>query len=447
MWMKFAFLFLASVLASCSATYFSGGKESDLPPPSVVKDQYIVTAKGDLCEFPTPVKECRLIRAGETYDVRDFSRVSLLSLEGAEPSKVVPYSKEEDRCLTDLSGFKCEPNYVMELYGNDPLLSQQWGIESIGGYDAWKVIKEAPDVLVAVVDSGSNCEHEDLGCVAEYNATNNRDGKGAAFDENGHGTHVHGTVAAIGGNGQGVAGAVWRSNVAAYKFLDASGVGSTLTAVRAIDHAIERGVDIINCSFGSRGYSAALADSVARAQEEGIIIVAASGNSGLNTDDVPHYPSNYPGVVSVGSIGRDRSLSSFSNYGKETVSVLAPGDGIISTWPPSSYKILRGTSMAAPHVTGVLAGLLQQRQDLPKKERAAWAIKRLFDTAQQEIPGKSKFGTINYGAAVGYSEPCRRNRCVKCRKGCKKKFECRCGKQRKCMDECLKEHGCEKGCQ
>lgn len=433
------FLVSALLVISCSAP------RTVLPPPKVIRNQYIVTAKGDLCEYPTPAKTCKLIRSGETYDVRDFSRVSLFS-QNSESEVIVPYSKEDDKCLSELKAFNCEPNFVMELYGEDPLLPQQWGIDAIGGKYAWAIQKYADDITVAIIDTGSDCEHSDLECASEFNASNNRTGEGAAQDENGHGSHVHGIVSAIGGNGTGVAGTVWRSNVAAYKFLGASGSGSTLTAVRAFHHAIEQGVDIISCSFGSRGYSSALADAVRDAQRDGIIVVAAAGNSGTDNDQIPHYPSNYEGVVSVGSIAQDRTLSDFSNYGRETVKVLAPGSRIISTWNDGSYKTISGTSMATPYVTGIIASLLQQAKTLPKKERAEWAVQQLYATAFKEIDGASKYGTIDYARALGAGPTCARKQCKACANDCLAQHKCKRKKLRKCRKQCQDEYRCKKGC-
>ena len=435
------FLICALLVISCSAP------RTVLPPPKVIRNQYIVTAKGDLCEYPTPAKTCKLIKAGETYDVRDFSRVSLFSQE-SESEVIVPYSKEDDKCLGELKAFNCEPNFVMELYGDgeDPLLPQQWGIKAIGGEYAWTIQKYANDITVAIVDTGSNCQHSDLECGEEYDASNNRVGSGAAQDDNGHGSHVHGIISAIGGNSTGIAGTVWRSNVAAYKFLGSSGSGSALTAVRAFDHAIAQGVDIISCSFGSRGYSSALADAVRDAQRNGIIVVAAAGNSGTDNDQIPHYPSNYEGVVSVGSIAENRTLSDFSNYGRESVKVLAPGSRIISTWKDGKYKTISGTSMATPYVTGIIASLLQQKKDLPKKERAKWAVQQLFATAKQEIDGASAYGTVDYARALDASPMCNQSKCVDCRKRCAKNYNCKPKQLAKCRDKCRAKYNCKKGC-
>ncbi|HMS09257.1 MAG TPA: S8 family serine peptidase, partial [Pyrinomonadaceae bacterium] len=132
--------------------------------------------------------------------------------------------------------------------------------------------------------------------------------------------------------------------------------------IEAINYAIDRkqngvNVRVISASWGSTQYSKALEDAIRAAGENGILFIAAAGNSSTNNDSRPHYPSNYdlPNVISVAALDRNDSLSSFSNYGAKTVHVAAPGRDIVSTWLKESFREASGTSMATPHVSGIAA--------------------------------------------------------------------------------------------
>lgn len=193
------------------------------------------------------------------------------------------------------------------------------------------------------------------------------------FDDNGHGTHVAGTIGAMGGNAIGVTGVNWQTQMVPLKFMSSNGSGSLLSAVAAIDYfttakiqAAARGESSrfvsTNTSWGGDGYSQSLANSIQRANDQGLLFVAAAGNGGNdgigdNNDVIANYPSNYSNnnVIAVGSITSSGALSSFSNYGLVNVDIAAPGSSILSTLPGNKYGSLSGTSMATPHVAGALA--------------------------------------------------------------------------------------------
>lgn len=193
------------------------------------------------------------------------------------------------------------------------------------------------------------------------------------FDDNGHGTHVAGTIGAMGGNAIGVTGVNWQTQMVPLKFMSSNGSGSLLSAVAAIDYfttakiqAAARGESSrfvsTNNSWGGGGYSQSLANSIQRANDQGLLFVAAAGNGGNdgigdNNDVIANYPSNYSNnnVIAVGSITSSGALSSFSNYGLVNVDIAAPGSSILSTLPGNKYGSLSGTSMATPHVAGALA--------------------------------------------------------------------------------------------
>ena len=191
------------------------------------------------------------------------------------------------------------------------------------------------------------------------------------FDDNGHGTHVSGTIGAMGGNGTGVVGVNWNVQIVAMKFLSASGSGSVDGAVQAINYfthesqlaPTSENFVATNNSWGGGGFSQALSSAVTLAAQNDILFIAAAGNSSVNTDTTANYPSNlstmagagYDAVVSVASLTSSGALSSFSDYGAATVDLAAPGSSIYSTLPGGGYGTYSGTSMATPHVTGAVA--------------------------------------------------------------------------------------------
>ena len=179
------------------------------------------------------------------------------------------------------------------------------------------------------------------------------------MDDNNHGTHVAGTIGAVGNNGVGVAGINWSISLMPLKFLSASGSGLVSRAVMAIDYAVNKGVKLTNHSWGGANYSVSLAAAIGRARDAGHIIVAAAGNSGQNLDSSPQYPASYStsynNVVTVASVNSSDQLASSSNYGVNTVTLAAPGVSILSTVRNNGYSYFSGTSMAAPHVAGAIA--------------------------------------------------------------------------------------------
>ena len=184
-----------------------------------------------------------------------------------------------------------------------------------------------------------------------------------------HGTHVAGTIGAVGGNGSGVAGVCWSIKLLNAKFLGSTG-GTLANAVKAVDYFTDlktrHKINLVatNNSWGGGGYSSALFDAIARANDAGILFIAAAGNASNNNDAAPSYPASYSvdNVIAVAAIDKSGALASFSNYGSTSVDIGAPGVGIWSTVPAksgsrivSSYAAYNGTSMATPNVTGAAA--------------------------------------------------------------------------------------------
>jgi len=294
-----------------------------------------------------------------------------------------------------------EPNYIVSanVLPNDPDLSLLWGLNNIGQSggtadadidtpEAWDIETGATaPVLVAVIDTGVDYNHDDLkdnmwinpgeiagnsiddddnGYIDDvygYDFSNN---DGDPYDDHSHGTHVAGTIAARGDNGLGITGVSWGAKIMAVKFLSGSGSGTTADAVDAVLYAAAMGARITNNSWGGGGYSQALEDAIRTAHEANSLFVAAAGNSNSNNDLYPHYPSSYdvPNVFAVAATDHNDQRASFSSYGATTVDLGAPGDDIYSTTPGQSYGYKSGTSMATPHVTGAAAVVLAQNPDL-----------------------------------------------------------------------------------
>ncbi|MFO0422913.1 MAG: S8 family serine peptidase [Planctomycetia bacterium] len=290
-----------------------------------------------------------------------------------------------------------EPDFAIapSALPNDPSFSRLWGLHNIGqsggvadadidAPEAWDRTRGSRNVVVAVIDTGIDYSHPDLaanvwtnpGEVAGDGIDNDRNGyiddvRGWDFanndadpmDDNGHGTHVSGTIGAVGDNGVGVAGVNWQVSIMGLKFLSGSGSGSTSGAIAAINYATRMrrdfGINIVatNNSWGGGGFSAGLRDAIEAGGQAGILFVAAAGNDGRNNDATASYPASYTSqsIISVAATDRSNALATFSNFGATGVDLAAPGVGIYSTTPGNNYAAYSGTSMATPHVTGTVA--------------------------------------------------------------------------------------------
>ena len=214
---------------------------------------------------------------------------------------------------------------------------------------------------------GDGLDNDDNGVVDDiYGANFSVTGQssGDPMDRDGHGTHVAGIIGASTNNMKGVAGTAWQTRIMALKFLDGP-TGDTVGAVKAIRYAIQENVNVINASFGSNARSRALEDAIKKANGARIVFVAAAGNDNSDNDKVPVYPANFdlPNVVSIMALNQNKTKASFSNFGKDSVDLAAPGVSIESTYLNKDYAHLSGTSMAAPFVAGA-AALLMARKEL-----------------------------------------------------------------------------------
>ena len=341
-----------------------------------------------------------------------------------------------------------EPNYQINLdqdrlgelnhdHPNDPMFSDQWSLDNhgqngghaqadIAAVRAWAKTTGSSKVVVAVIDSGVDYTHQDLinniwvrppdmneytddelGTIDDTYGFNAVNDNGDPMDQNGHGTHCAGIIGAEGGNGLGIAGVNWKVEIMPLRFIDANGSGTTKDAIKAINYVIDRkragvNVRIISASWGSTMYSKALEDVIRKAGEEGILFIAASGNSSADADKSPHYPASYdlPNVISVAALTRNDQLASFSNYGAKRVHIAAPGAEILSTWLNGDFREASGTSMATPEVAGVAALALASDPDLSMRELRERLLKSVDKL--DSLTGKvSTGGRINAAKAVG----------------------------------------------
>jgi type VII secretion-associated serine protease mycosin len=249
-----------------------------------------------------------------------------------------------------------EPNFLLlpNAVPNDTLYpNYQWNMPMINMERAWDITKGSGDVIIATVDTGVDMRHPEFQgkLVQGYNVLN---GSNNPNDDNGHGTHVAGIIAARTNNGEGVAGMNWNSKIMAVKGIGADGSGSSLDIAQGIVWAADHGASVINMSVGNYHPSSALHDAIQYAYSKDVVMVAASGND--NTAQ-PSYPAAYPEVMSIAAVDSGGKRASFSNYGSQ-VDIAAPGVDIPSTYIMSDYAALSGTSMACPHAAG-LAGLIR----------------------------------------------------------------------------------------
>ncbi len=243
---------------------------------------------------------------------------------------------------------------------NDPGLHLQYVITETNANLAWAEVEQKETITIAIIDTGVDYTHEDLVNRVDlqngYDFVNN---DSDPMDDNGHGTHVAGIIAAEADNNIGIVGIVGNLDVkiVPIKALDENGGGIAQNIADAIDYATELEVDIINLSLGTEGRSKSIDDAVTKAIEQNIFVVAASGNDGTLTGFAS--PVGVDGVLAVGATNRKGEVASFSNYGIN-IDIGACGENIISTFPNNQYVIQSGTSMATPVVTGAVAILLAE---------------------------------------------------------------------------------------
>lgn len=284
---------------------------------------------------------------------------------------------------------------------------------------AWSVTTGDRKIIVAVIDTGIDYLHEDLQANIWTNSReipgNGIDDDGNGYiddvhgydfvsddsdpmDDHGHGTHVSGTIGAVGNNELGVAGVCWQVSMMAVKAFDETGDSTVDRVLTAIDYAIANGARVINASWGLDEESQALHDAVKRAVEAGIIFIAAAGNA--KTDE-PIFPGSFEEALAVAALDQNSVRAVFSNYGA-WVDLAAPGVDIFSTVPKNGYDYMSGTSMAAPHVSGLAALILSRHPDFDRAQVQNILLNTTDSVASDKLIGR---GRINAGKALAVNTP------------------------------------------
>ena len=320
----------------------------------------------------------------ELAELRNGDRLAVLVDASARArEEIVSALDEDDATAYAEPQFVYYPSRAVNDYGD-----YMWGLNNTGlaggiqgadidAFAAWD-LSTGQDVVVAVIDTGVDVRHDDLipnlwtnpGEIAGNGIDD--DGNGYVDDVNGydfvnrdadpddndaHGTHVAGSVAARGDDGYGVPGVAFEAKIMSLKFMDRGWGGTASAAAEAINYAVNNGAHIINASWGGPGSSYAIRNAIAYARSRGVLFVTAAGNEGLNNDSYASYPANYDldNIVSVAASDRRDGLASFSNYGSSHVDLAAPGVDIVSTLPGDTWGYMDGTSMASPYVAGAAA--------------------------------------------------------------------------------------------
>jgi subtilisin len=286
-----------------------------------------------------------------------------------------PELGENPSCTDCKNGDKEEPTPPPE----EPAQEMAWGVDRVDADLVWSV-NTGQGVKVGIIDTGIDSDHTDLTVYGGYNAVNPRK---SWNDDNGHGTHVAGIVAAL-NNDIGVAGVAPEANLYAIKVLNQRGVGFTSDIIDGLNWAIENGMQVLNMSIGSSGCSQSYCDAIIAAYNAGITIAAAAGNNG-ETDGSVVCPASLLETIAVSATNESDGLAYFSSYGEE-VDLAAPGQDINSTWNDGGYHVGSGTSMATPHVAGTVALILKTNPGSYDLDGDGWdpaeVMQKLYDTAE-----------------------------------------------------------------
>jgi subtilisin family serine protease len=421
---------LAGVAPTAAAQRNAAGKE-----PEFARDRVIVKWK-DSTPAAAAAGRVASLRAREKRRM-NFTDVRVLDVQQTGKSVKDVVSELQKSGLVEYA----EPDYLVEVNAtpSDPRFRELFGLHNTGqtggvsdadidAPEAWDVTTGDSQVVVAVIDTGVDYTHPDLapnmwvnpretrngrdddgnGYIDDVHGINAITGSGDPMDDHYHGTHCAGTIGAVGDNGVGVTGVAWDVQIMGLKFLSASGIGYVSDAIEALEYALRMktlyGVNLklTSNSWGGGGYSQALVDAIRATGDAGMLFVAAAGNDDRDTDLVPHYPSSYdlPSIVSVAATDAADRIAYFSNRGVRSVDLAAPGVSILSTLPGNQYGLLSGTSMAAPHVSGVAALFFSRFPDAqPARVKAA-----LLDNVDP-VPGLASLtlsgGRLNAMASIG----------------------------------------------
>lgn len=276
----------------------------------------------------------------------------------------------------------------------DELYSEQWQLQLINADAGWKLETYGNDIKVAVIDSGCY-EHEDLKNNL-LEGKNYLTGTTDVTDNNGHGTHVSGIIAAE-MNDIGIVGVAPKAKIVPLKCFDPSHDTYVEDILDAIYDAVDvYGCKIINMSWGLKNDDPFLQEAIDYADSKGIILIAAVGNYGSTTK---YYPATYENVIGVSSVGIEKNKSSFAQYNK-SVLVTASGEKVKSTYKDGSYQVLQGTSQAAPMVSGLAAVALSMDENLTSEEFRQLLVETAEDLGEEDYDVKFGYGLVNEDALI-----------------------------------------------
>ncbi len=296
---------------------------------------------------------------------------------------------------------------VYALYSpNDPSFNSQWGLTKINMSSAWDVTQGIADVVVAVVDTGIDLDHEDFSCTLAGGVNKLTDGYDFAYgdadpdDDNSHGSHVAGIIGACTNNSVGIAGVAPNVRLMPVKVLDSGGSGSYAGVASGIMYAADNGAKIINLSLGGTGSSSTMSNAIDYAVGKGALVVAAAGNCAqgypCSTVNPIIYPAAYDNTFAVGATTSSDSWASYSEY-HDYVDVTAPGSSIYSTWSAGGYGYKSGTSMATPHVAGLAALIWSVDPDLTHNE-----VQNAIQISAKDLGTIGKDDYYGYGRIDAY---------------------------------------------
>ncbi len=349
----------------------------------------------------------------ETAQNDDFEILSLSSInQNVERLTLLGDAKTETKK-------KKESAVIM----NDPNMSEKWGLKLTDSKAAWNLTKGSKDIIIAVIDTGIDVNHEDLKKNLWVNkGETGKDSKGRdkrtngidddkngyvddvhgwsftsknsdLTDNHGHGTHISGILGAVGGNGKGISGVSPNVSIMTLKYYDprSPGLNNLENTVKSIHYAVENGAKIINYSGGGLEFSKEEKTAISKAQKKGILFVAAAGNEKSNSDTNKYYPADYElnNIISVTALDPNKKILPSSNYGVVTVDIAAPGKSIYSTLPRGRYGYMTGTSQATAFVSGVAALLMAHNPDFDANQVSKY-IKSTGDVIDS-LKGKTRY--------------------------------------------------------
>jgi len=341
---------------------------------------------------PEPEKIQAMLKKADAKIKRDYGNSMIIKSNSHSTQQLMKMFAEHPDSIY------AEPNYLLlpNRRPNDVFYTRyQWNLPMIDMERSWEQSTGSKNVIVAVVDTGIDLDHPEFqGRLTDgYNViedTNN------PMDDNGHGTHVAGVIAARSNNGDGIAGMTWNSKLMPIKAIGADGSGTAFDIAQGIRWATDHGADVINLSVGNYTSSAALQDACRYAYEKNVVLVAATGN---DATDQPGYPAAYKEVFGVSAIDHNRQRADFSNFG-DYVDVVAPGVDIPSTYIYSDYAALSGTSMACPHVAALAALIRSVNPRLSPDDVMKIMRKSAIDLGDQGKDTLYGYGMINVNAAL-----------------------------------------------